>query len=375
MTDPRDPHLLAALRHAPDRDATPPPELTARILAAARAAARPPKLEAGAMQRWWAWFTRPQMGAAFATLAVATLVGVMWSSQDLPAPESAPPQEPVVQSGDEAAKREMARSGAPDAVAEAIAASSVAPLPPRAAIRPATAERREAQVQKAAEPSPRPAVRAAPRDSAALPPRAEAPATAAPPPAAAMEPPGRVAADASAEAATAPAAARPAPTPAPEPTLAPRAAVAAQGTTAPVAPGAPAAAAAPTAPVLRQRSELAAAPSLRADKSAALPDPLAALGVGGDRWTWTATGVGDRVHGPAQRELWAAMRAATAGRWSAVAPIQPFSPWLLLTVGEHTSTLWLMNDELHVTDAAGRTWRAPITPDQSRDWQAAVARW
>ena len=36
---PRDAHLLAALRHAPDRDAAPSAALSARILERARAAA------------------------------------------------------------------------------------------------------------------------------------------------------------------------------------------------------------------------------------------------------------------------------------------------------------------------------------------------
>jgi hypothetical protein len=37
--------------------------------------------------------------------------------------------------------------------------------------------------------------------------------------------------------------------------------------------------------------------------------------------------------------------------------------------------LWLRDGALYLTDADGRTWRAPVTPEQARDWQRSVARW
>ena len=93
--DARDAHLVAALRHAPDRDLAPPDALSQRILAQARAHAqgstrRAEPSRAGVWQRALdALFGRPQLAAAFGTLAVATLVGVMWSTRE---PAQEPPQ-------------------------------------------------------------------------------------------------------------------------------------------------------------------------------------------------------------------------------------------------------------------------------------------
>lgn len=69
----RDAHLLAALRHAPDADARPSAALTQAILdAARRAAARP-----GWRVRFAAWW-QPAPWAAFATLALGSVIGVLW---------------------------------------------------------------------------------------------------------------------------------------------------------------------------------------------------------------------------------------------------------------------------------------------------------
>ncbi|WP_428415975.1 hypothetical protein [Methylibium sp.] len=96
----RDAHLRAALRHAPDRDARPPAELSRRILDAAQAAAlssakttaRP---AAGSWARVRAWLAsgieglrHPGVTAAFASLMLATVIGVMW--RDGPPPETEP---------------------------------------------------------------------------------------------------------------------------------------------------------------------------------------------------------------------------------------------------------------------------------------------
>jgi hypothetical protein len=83
---PPDAHLRAALRHAPDREAAPPPGLSALILAQARQAA------ATATASHVPWFRRwglalqaldrllpsPALGGAVATVALATVIGVMW---------------------------------------------------------------------------------------------------------------------------------------------------------------------------------------------------------------------------------------------------------------------------------------------------------
>ena len=82
---PRDPHLRAALRHAPDAQAEPPQAVSAAILRRAREAVR-----AGA-QTDRRWFT--MAGAAspmpwaggFAGLLLAVLAGLLWWPEPLPA--------------------------------------------------------------------------------------------------------------------------------------------------------------------------------------------------------------------------------------------------------------------------------------------------
>ena len=97
--DPRDAHLLAALRHAPDRDVVPPAQLTAAILGQARRAVRRRGARAwrdgirAALERLW----HPAPMAAFGTLALATLIGVMWRDQEWPdATPSLRPERAVV---------------------------------------------------------------------------------------------------------------------------------------------------------------------------------------------------------------------------------------------------------------------------------------
>lgn len=90
---PRDEHLRAALRHAPDATLSAPPDLGAQIRAAAwRAAGRaplpPPPSVATVPQRLWQWFSRPgRMGAsgAFATVLVAGVIGLVWRGE-VPSP-------------------------------------------------------------------------------------------------------------------------------------------------------------------------------------------------------------------------------------------------------------------------------------------------
>ena len=267
-----DPHLLAALRHAPDRSALPPPAVTARILAAARDAARPPAA-ASPWRRLGAWLVQPQVGAAFATLAVATLLGVMWSAHE-PAP-----------SPTTSAVAEV--TAAPAASTPIVQAPpATAPPAPAAARRVAKLERQRAETREAG---------------------AKAAVEAAPPPAAP--------ADALAKADAAP------PAPVPTPAAA-----------APVPAAAP-----PAARSERVLTNEAGAPTAgRAAPSAALAladrapsfDPLQGLEAdGAAAWTWHVSGpsgaVGDRAHGTAQQALWAALRQATQGRWQAAAPRRP----------------------------------------------------
>jgi hypothetical protein len=328
--DQRDPHLLAALRHAPDRDAAPPPELTARILAAARAA-----VQASApspLQRALAWFASPRLGAAFATLAVAVLVGVMWSSQEPPVPESVTP--PLPQAG-----REQA------AAAEVSAPVAAAAAPAPAAPAPAQTERRTAKAKEADRPQPArshdrsDATQTTVNEAAAKP----LPQTVAPLPAEAL-----ARADAAPAGAPAPPASR---------ARAESSAVGQAGTLA--------------------AAKQAAAPAMLADKAAAF-DPLLALDAAGNSgaWSWRAADSGERAHGEPQRALWAALRAATQDRWgTARAPLPSDEPWLVLREGARRTEFRLIDDALVVTDAEGHHWRAQVTPGQVRDWQRSVARW
>lgn len=88
---PPDPHLQAALRHAPDARVEAPPEIAARVLAEARRAVAP-----AATPPWWArWWERAGAGwmpqGAFATLVLAGLITLLWrDDRPGPAVESAP---------------------------------------------------------------------------------------------------------------------------------------------------------------------------------------------------------------------------------------------------------------------------------------------
>jgi hypothetical protein len=127
----RDDHLLAALRHAPDRDALPPPAVSAAILARAREQARRPA-SPHAWQRWFdAWRLTPHRAAAFGSVAVAVLVGVMWSVND-PVP---PPPASAVEA--------VRVPAAPMPSAAVVVAAPAAPLPPPPSAKRASEKRAE----------------------------------------------------------------------------------------------------------------------------------------------------------------------------------------------------------------------------------------
>jgi len=104
---PRDAWLSEALRHAPDAALGPPAEVSGEILRRARAATAPAHRDRpGGVLRgiaaWWAWLARPPVAAGFASLMLATLVGMLWWGRPLdealprgpgfatPAPAAAP---------------------------------------------------------------------------------------------------------------------------------------------------------------------------------------------------------------------------------------------------------------------------------------------
>jgi hypothetical protein len=92
MTELRDARLRKALHEAPDAALQPPQRTRDAVHAAAHAAVQP------AWRRWWrsAGDHRTPWGAALATVALATLVTVMWEGRGIPgarreaAPETAP---------------------------------------------------------------------------------------------------------------------------------------------------------------------------------------------------------------------------------------------------------------------------------------------
>lgn len=339
--DPRDAHLLAALRHAPDRDLLPPAQVTAAILGQAQKALRTPAPRGlswrAAFERLW----QPAPLAAFGTLAMATLIGVMWGGKEPPdaTPELRPASVATAPAASSASSDAVA---APSQPALADALRSVAPKAKAAAAAkqdaPAAAKSSKVQPPGAMVTAPEPAAPEMRQDAAAE---------------------RRLAKEAVAES-TAQAAA-----------AAPRDAMAKGFTNA--APG-------------RARSEAAtlgaaAAPAPPASSIAPLAtarvaEPLAAIDTAlaaGARWQ--ASGLaGDRPHGDAQRAFWASVRAATQGRWQSVPTTMPSVPWLLLVRASSEATLWVMDGALHVT-LDGRTWRAPVEPSQLREWQEAIARW
>jgi len=94
----RDAWLSAALRHAPDAQVEPPSALSDTILRQARAAARGARAPDAHRPRslWaaaWAWLARPPVAAGFASLMVATLVGLIWWDRPMDEALPRPPAE------------------------------------------------------------------------------------------------------------------------------------------------------------------------------------------------------------------------------------------------------------------------------------------
>jgi hypothetical protein len=261
----RDDHLAAALRHAPDHDAQPPSALDARILASARAAAH---ATTPARPGWAAWLNlfKPAPAAAFATLVLGTMIGLMWHGQTppelLPSTDVVQPATPPAPAA--VAKAEPARSAQDSAVA---LAPTPTPTPP---------------------PTPSPAAKvrpAAPPLTPAAPPAQTVPVVMAQAPAA------------------------------PAPALRERA----DSAPAPAAVAAvPAAAAAPT-PILASESRAEAAPALAEAKKAAAP--LSA--------TSTRRALADAAGAASSSEVLAATLPATrnAPQWAAIARTAQ-GPWL-----------------------------------------------
>jgi len=202
----RDAWLTEALRHAPDADAAPPMALRETILRQARAASVNPRVApaVGLVPRLlaaWSWLARPPVAAGFASVMVATLVGLMWWDRPMdetlprpplpapasvpapdvqrpeataPAPAAEPTGETVSATADRAAPaKERVATAAPTpptspARADKAAARAIAPPAPQPAeadrAEPAAFgdERKTQATAPAPAPAPAPALAAAP---------------------------------------------------------------------------------------------------------------------------------------------------------------------------------------------------------------------
>ena len=89
MSDLRDARLHKALESAPDADARPDARVRRNILAKAHEAVAPKNVAPG-WQRLWqsSGSARAPWNAAFATIAVATLVTVLWHDREVPDAQS-----------------------------------------------------------------------------------------------------------------------------------------------------------------------------------------------------------------------------------------------------------------------------------------------
>ena len=352
----RDEHLLAALRNAPDRDLTPSAQLSASILDQARAAAQ--RRQSGGKrlrQALGAAFARlwhPAPVAAFATLAMATLIGVMWGGQTPPDAAPALRREQAAPAPAESTSQLAKESGALDVAAAGAAAAptprgetNVAPAKPAANVlalpQAAAAPAAVLAARQAAQPARKARADVAIAD--ALPAVADAPAAvtaAASPRAAAAAPLQReVRAKSIAETPSSAAGER----------------------------GGLAAGALDTASGVRS---MASADFVSEIDAAALKDAA--------RARWRLDGQREIAHGAVQREWWASLMRATAGRWQRVEPLPrtAAAPRIEFVLdGELRGRLELDAESLLWTDASGRAWRAPGTAAQLREWQAAVARW
>ena len=360
--DPRDAHLLAALRHAPDRDVVPPAALTAAILDRAQQALQPPRARRpkwrDALRGFFDKLWQPAPMAAFGTLAMATLIGVMWGAQDLP--EATPSLRPEL-----AAVPPGQSSKAADAVPQALRP----PAGEREAVASSTPERPPPPTptaKQAAMPTRPPAAPArlrqdAPQQAAAQ--RDGALALETPPP-----PPVNDAAGAA-----------PTPTPATAamPTLTEQrsASAGSSGNTAPAALPAPS----------RARSEFAGsalsavAPALASPVARAAAEIDAAMAGNAARVHWRITAQRLVAHDSTQRDWLSALARGTAGRWqpaaSAAASGAESEPITLLIDGAPRGSLSFEPQALVWRDAGGAAWRAPVPASTLRSWQEAITHW
>ena len=313
----RDAWLSEALRHAPDADAAPSVAVRETILRQARAeaAASPtPPRPVGAWQRFnavWSWLSGPRIAAGFASVMVATVVGLMW--WDRPVDEALRPAEPPATVAAPAAtptpEPEPAPTPAPSPPAPSVEPPRdlAAAAPPRAALERKREARPRAESRVDTSNDARreaPAQRAAPRTADEAARLAEAPGSAR-----ADKEAKEI--DAARERRFESAAAKAA---APAMRSTPGAAAGALDASAPAA----AAAVAPAAPA----PPVAAAQS-RPARAAPLGALLEALAEESPRWRWQRNDGAERALSP-QVQAWLQRLAGTvAGGWSGAGLAKP----------------------------------------------------
>jgi hypothetical protein len=313
----RDAWLSEALRHAPDADAAPSVAVRETILRQARAAAAsssPPRPGRNAWQRInavWSSLSGPRVAAAFASVMVATVVGLMW--WDLPIDEALRPVEPPATVAAPAAVPAPAQTptSEPPASLRAPAAEAARDQAPAAPPRAAPERKREAVKSRAGTSNDArreaPAAPAAPRAADETRALADAPDTARADKDAREVDLARERRAENAQAKAAAPALRSAPSAATGMLYAP----------------APAAAPAPIAPGAAAAQSTQARPAPLAGLLEALAEALAEKS---PRWQWQREGAGERTLTPELRAWLQRLDHAVAGRWSSVDPGQESAP-------------------------------------------------
>lgn len=373
--DSRDSHLLAALRHAPDRDVEPPAQLSAAILGEAQKALRE-RLRPARATGWhaaWEWLMQPAPMAALGSLAMATLIGLMWHTQEMreatqrlwPETAAMDPARPLAQEPSTAMESPAPTRAAsntrlildPDRAQHSSVRNhkgSGSPVPPQGELgahigTPATDARDSVEASTAGTDRRRNRVASSDADTVApsspLPTREQIPA-------ASQEAADRRTALTKAIPEVAPTGAR---------------------TRAEVAP--PAAAPSPSSALALS---LSATPAEVASPLAAV-DIAKAMAGDGTRVRWRLSNERQPGHEAAQREWWRALAESTQGRWQPVVGTsggrgEPSAVTLLID-GTPRGTLSFEPQALLWRDANGAGWRAAIEPSQVREWRELMARW
>jgi len=382
----RDAYLRAALRHAPDADARPPDAVSARILDAARASSMRSDVSRESARRrqgriasmlagLWTATARPSVAGAFATVVVATLVGVLWWERPIDEamvrPPPAAPSVPPAATTAPPSTFTKPPVGSPSAETKPASPSPPVQATPRAGVAPPEARAPDA-FPVAAEP------RQAPRSSVHAPSRnvEAAPERAAP----------RVDDAATADRRTDVQMDRSAPTAAgaPERTEAEAAPKALRKSETQGFVGRERDANRAAAPTSEPRDQLAAAPS-QASAAPGLAELRARVQSAPEQWTWTRDGIDDR-HPGAALTAWldAAEQAArasasatsaagkdaagAAGGEAARLEIQLFQ------AGRRRAIVRITPAGIDLVDETGRTQRIPLDPSTSAALAASLPR-